>query len=556
MDVPDQLKDFRNFLYIVWKELNLPDPTPIQYEIASFMQSGDKRAIIQGFRGVGKSWICSAFVVHQLLLDPRKNILVVSASKTRADDFSTFTLRIIHELDILEHLRPKPNQRFSKISFDVGLAPASHAPSVKSLGVTSQLTGSRADIIVADDVEVPNNSATQTMRDKLQEQVKEFDAILKPDDDSRVLVLGTPQCEDTIYYKLAERGYKSRVWTAQHITPTKNETAYNGNVSPLCVDSEKEGDSTEPTRFSNVDLRERQISYGSAGFSMQFMLDARLSDVDRYPLKLSDLIVTPIDNEVAPEKLVWAASPDLEYDGSVPNVGLSGDRYYRPMATIGDHIKFTGSVLSVDPSGRGKDETGYAVVKMLNGTLFVPEAGGLSGGYDETTLKNLTVIAKEHNVNAIIIESNFGDGMFVELLRPILNKIYPCTIEEVRHSKQKELRIIETLEPVMANHKLVVDPKVIKKDYDSCSGYKPESQLKYQLFYQMSRITRQRGAITHDDRLDALSMAVGYWVRQMAQDADNKIKERKHDLIKEQLLDFENTFHKRNKGTLSVNKWI
>jgi hypothetical protein len=146
--------------------------------------------------------------------------------------------------------------------------------------------------------------------------------------------------------------------------------------------------------------------------------------------------------------------------------------------------------------------------------------------------------------------------MFVELLRPILNKIYPCTIEEVRHSKQKELRIIETLEPVMANHKLVVDPKVIKKDYDSCSGYKPESQLKYQLFYQMSRITRDRGAITHDDRLDALSMAVGYWVKQMAQDSDNKIQERKHDLIKEQLLDFENTFHKRNKGTLSVNKWI
>ena len=289
---------------------------------------------------------------------------------------------------------------------------------------------------------------------------------------------------------------------------------------------------------------------------MQFMLDARLSDVDRYPLKLSDLIVTPIDKELAPEKLVWASSPDLEYDGSIPNVGLSGDRYYRPMTTVGDHVEFTGSVLSVDPSGRGKDETGYAVVKMLNGTLFVPEAGGLSGGYDEATLKNLTVIAKEHKVNAIIIESNFGDGMFVELLKPILNKIYPCTIEEVRHSKQKELRIIETLEPVMANHRLVVDPKVIRKDYDSCSGYKPESQLKYQLFYQMSRITRDRGAITHDDRLDALSMAVGYWVEQMAQDADLKMQERKHDLIKEQLLEFENTFYKRNKGTLSVNKWI
>ena len=72
MEIPTQLKDFRNFLYLVWKELNLPDPTLIQYEIADYMQHGPKRAVIQGFRGVGKSWICSAFVVHQLLLDPSK----------------------------------------------------------------------------------------------------------------------------------------------------------------------------------------------------------------------------------------------------------------------------------------------------------------------------------------------------------------------------------------------------------------------------------------------------------------------------------------------------
>ena len=91
-----------------------PEPTPIQYEIAEYMQSGDKRAIIEGFRGVGKSWICSAFVVHQLLLDPTKNILVVSASKTRADDFSTFTLRLIHEMELLSHLKPTDKQRFSK----------------------------------------------------------------------------------------------------------------------------------------------------------------------------------------------------------------------------------------------------------------------------------------------------------------------------------------------------------------------------------------------------------------------------------------------------------
>jgi len=542
MDVPEKLKDFRNFLYIVWKELNLPDPTKIQYEIANYMQGRDRRVIIEGFRGVGKSWICSAYVVHQLLLDPSKNILVVSASKTRADDFSTFTLRLIHELPLLAHLRPNDKQRYSKISFDVGPAPASHAPSVKSLGITSQLTGSRADIIVADDVEVVSNSATQGMRDKLGEQVKEFDAILKPDDDSKVLFLGTPQSEDTIYNKLSERGYIKRIWPSQHITEKVNELSYDGCVSSICVDDTREGESTEPLRFSDIDLAEREASYGRTGFAMQFMLDTRLSDVDRFPLKTSDLIVMSVDPSVAPEKLVWARDPKLEWDSSVPNVALAGDRFYRPMETLGSYVPYTGSVMSIDPSGRGKDETGYAIVKMLNGYLYVVDAGGIQGGYSDEVLKALAVKAQKQKVNAIVVESNFGDGMFVELFKPVLIKIHPCTVEEVRHNIQKERRIIDTLEPVMNQHRLVVDPKVIQHDYESAQTYPLESQLKYQMIYQMSRLTNQRGAITHDDRLDALSMAVAYWTEQMAQDADNRMKERKVDQIDAELRKFEDSY--------------
>ena len=548
MEIPKQLQDFRNFLYIVWKELNLPDPTAIQYEIADYMQFGPKRAVIQGFRGVGKSWICSAFVAHQLLLDPSKNILVVSASKTRADDFSTFTLRIIHEIPLLQHLAPSDKQRFSKISFDVRPAPASHAPSVKSLGITSQLTGSRADIIVADDVEVPGNSATQMMRDKLGEQVKEFDAIIKPEKESKILFLGTPQCEDTIYSSLTDRGYSTRIWPAQYVNQAQNDLTYNGNISASCVAEDKQTKATEPTRFSEVDLAERKVSYGSAGYALQFMLDSKLSDVERYPLKLSDLIVMSLDNKLAPENLVWARNPDLEWDSSVPNVGMTGDRYYRPFKTLGDHIPYTGSVLAIDPSGRGKDETGYAVVKMLNGFLYVTAAGGIQGGYSDDTLKFLSVTAKENNVNYIVIESNFGDGMFVELLKPILNKIHRCSIEEVRHNTQKERRIIDTLEPVISGHRLVIDPKVIQDDYESTQGYARENSLKYQMMYQMTRITRDRGAITQDDRLDALAMAVGYWAEQMAQDAEVKISERQEDLLQKELEDFADAYYNRKKG--------
>jgi len=554
-EIPEKLKDFRNFLYFIWHSLEQikRDPTPIQYDIADFMQHGPKRAVIQGFRGVGKSWICSAFVVHQLLLDPSKNILVVSASKTRADDFSTFTLRLLHEIPILKHLKPKSDQRFSKVSFDVGPAPASHAPSVKSLGVTSQLTGSRADIIIADDIEVPTNSATQQMRDKLSEQIKEFDAILKPLEASKILFLGTPQCEDSVYTKLTSRGYNGRVWASEKVSTKKAELTYNNTLSDLCISDENEGESAEPSRFTDFDLNERKISYGSVGYALQFMLNPSLSDVDRFPLKLGNLIVQSVDPDVAPEKLVWAKTPDLEWD-AIPNVGLRGDRYYRPMKVIGDMIPYTGSVLSIDPSGRGSDETGYAVVKMLNGTLYVPEAGGLKGGYDEDTLMELVNIAKRNKVNAVITESNFGDGMFNQLITPIFRREYPVTLEEVRHHTQKEKRIIDTLEPLLGGHKLVIDPTVIENDYKTAQSYPAEKHLHYMLFYQMTRLTNRRGSIRHDDRLDALSIACNYWVTQMAQDADRQIKDRKRDLVDEELRNFKDAYYKRTNR--SVNSWF
>ena len=534
-DVPEQLKDFRNFTYYVWQHLALPEPTPVQYDIAQYLQNSPKRCIIEAFRGVGKSYITAAYVVHQLLLDPQLKFMVVSASKARADDFSTFTQRLIMELPLCRHLIPKDSQRWSKIAFDVAPAKASGSPSVKSVGVTGQLTGSRADIIIADDVEVPNNSMTQMMREKLGETVKEFDAVLKPN--GKIIYLGTPQNEMSLYNALITRGYEMRVWPARYPTLDRAEKAYGGKLAPLLYESLQTnleavyGLPTDPKRFSDEDLLERELSYGRSGFALQFMLDTSLSDQDKYPLKISDLMIYSCDKDTAPEKMVYGIFKQLN---ELPNVALSGDRFYAPEDTIGRQ-EYSGSVLAIDPSGRGSDETAYAVVKMLNGFLHVPAAGGIAGGYSNETLKSLAELAKEHKVNAVLIESNFGDGMFTELLKPHMLKTYPVSMEEVRHTKQKEARIIDTLEPVMNQHRLVIDPKVIQKDYETVQHLPPEKAQRYMLIYQMTRITRQRGALAHDDRLDVLAMAVQYWVDQMAADVDSAMQERKNELLDAEL---------------------
>mgnify|MGYP003118789365 FL=1 len=522
---------------MVWKHLNLPQPTPIQYDIAEYLQNGPRREVIEAFRGVGKSYITSAFVVHQLLLDPEIKVLVVSASKNRSDDFSTFTQRLINDMPVLQHLRPRDEQRNSKISFDVGPAGPSHSPSVKSVGITGQLSGSRADIIVADDIEIPNNSATQMMREKLAEAVKEFDAVLKPD--GRIIYLGTPQTEMSLYEELPSRGYDARIWPARYPSEAVR-SRYSGRLAPLVtdlLDRDTEGLTglpTDPLRFTDEDLLERELSYGRSGFSLQFMLDTSLSDGDRYPLKLSDLIVMPLDNDKAPEKIIWGRNPQYEIK-ELPNLGLAGDKYYGPSDTVGSYLDYTGSVMAVDPSGRGADETAYAVVKMLSGQLFVTDAGGVKGGYSSEALQALAVVAKRNKVNEIIVESNFGDGMFTELFKPVLYKVHDVTINEVRHSKQKEHRIIDTLEPVMNQHRLVFDPKVIERDWQSVQGYSQEKAPKYCLAYQMTRITNLRGALAHDDRLDALSMAVSYWTEQMAASADKAMFDRKEELLMDTL---------------------
>ena len=525
-----KLKDFRNFVYLAWDHLGLPEPTPVQVDIAQYLQKGPRRRVVQAFRGVGKSWLTSAYVVYRLLMDPKLNVLVVSASKQRADDFSTFTLRLINEIPICQHLKPKEGQRNSKIAFDVGPAPASQAPSVVSKGITSQITGSRADLIIADDVESLNNSATFLMRDKLQASIAEFEAVLKPG--GEVIYLGTPQTEQSIYHGLHEKGYDTRVWPAR-FPDERLKVAFGEKLAPFLRNGII-GDPTDPRRFNTLDLMEREASYGRTGFALQFMLDSTLSDADRYPLKLSDLIVLGLNPENAPEKPIWATNTN-NIIKDIPCVGFNGDRYYGPMDIQGKWIPYEGGIMAIDPSGRGDNETAYAVVKMLNGFLYVTAAGGLQGGYDEATMTKLVNIAKAQAVNQIIIESNFGDGMFSELLKPYLMKIYPCTVEEVRHNTQKERRIVDTLEPVMNQHRLVFDTGVIKNDYESTKTYATEKALQYSLMWQMSRITRVRKALAYDDRLDVLAMAVGFWAERMAQDVNRKMANRKEEELDREL---------------------
>ena len=336
-------------------------------------------------------------------------------------------------------------------------------------------------------------------------------------------------------------GYDCRVWPILYPGLDEIEN-YKGNLCPKIADvSYKQpdlvGQSTDPLRFTDAELEARKARYGRAGFALQFMLDTELSDAEKFPLKLSDLIVYDSPDNVAPTQLGW--SKDRRYRlQDLPNVGFSGDYYHSASFISEDSMQpFENSIMAIDPSGRGKDETTYVIIKSLMGMLYLVDAGGFTEGYDEkATLIPLALKAKEHNITKVYVEANFGDGMFEQLFKPVLYPIHPCTIEEVKHHTNKEMRIIDTLEPVMARHKLAVSRYVIERDYKTSYLKKDSSNGKtkdmYSLFYQLTHINRDKGCLIHDDRLDALAIGVASFTDRMNRDIDyelGRLADEKHE---------------------------
>jgi hypothetical protein len=530
MNTLELLKDdFKLFLQALWRELDLPNPTRAQYAIADYLQHGPKRLQIQAFRGVGKSWITGAFVLWTLFNNSEKKIMIISASKERADNMSIFLQKLIIETPWLAHLRPKSDDsRWSRISFDVACSPH-QAPSVKSVGITGQLTGSRADLMILDDIEVPGNSMTEFMREKLLQLCTEAESILTPKNDSRIMFLGTPQTTFTVYRKLAERAYKPFVWPARY---PRKVTQYEGLLAPQLVEDIDGG--AEPwqvtdDRFDNEDLIEREASMGRSNFMLQFMLDTSLSDAEKFPLKCSDLIVTSVNPTTAPESIVWCSDPQNVIK-DLPTVGLPGDYFYSPMQLQGTWDSYQETICSVDPSGRGSDETAAAYISQRNGFLYVHDMRAYKDGYSDRTLLDILKGCKKYGVTKLLIETNFGDGIVSELFKKhMVQTKQGIDIEEVRANVRKEDRIIDSLEPILNQHRLIVDRNVIEWDFKSNPDSPPEERLLYMLFYQMSRMCREKGAIRHDDRIDCLAQGVQYFTDAMGISALEAIKDRKRN---------------------------
>lgn len=547
--------DFRFFFETLWNDRGLyrrHKLTDIEFDIADWIADGDKTRGVLAPRGFGKTHFVMPFCLWRLLQDPDHKIIVVSKSETHAKKVVKTMRDWIGACWFLQHLQPSEDQTDSATQFQVGPAAFSVQPSITAIGIGGQLEGNRAHTIIADDVETAKNSATLTARQDLDERVKEFKDILFVDlmDEagavtkrSEIIYVGTYHHEDSLYLKLAERGYKFRTWPIVYPSPGEETLGLAPIVAAkLRADPGLADQPAMVHRFNATNIAEKRAE-GFTRFAMQHKLISNLRATNMFPLKLDDLIVMDVDPRVAP---IYVGYGRTDNNGStaledIPTLGISSEKLHRPFTQDKNVMPYTGTRAFVDPAGRGTDETGACAMGHLSGLFYVKGLAGFVGGADPECLDRIALFLRLHNVSVAYYESNidtfdtYGPALALAVkkrwLEPGQDPLYPdgwkCSVLPIHSTGQKEIRIIETLEPVMSTHRLVVDRKAIAP-VDGLG-------LEYQLQYQISRITKERKSLPHDDRVDALAGAVRLWLHETAIDPITS-SAKKAEQIREQIV--------------------
>lgn len=529
--------EFVPFLVVVMNELGF-STTEIQISIAEFLVYGPAYLMIQAQRGQAKTTVAAAYAVWCLIHNPSLRVMIISAGGKQANEISTLVVRIILSMDELECMRPDRNagDRTSTEAFDVhhSLKGLDKSPSVRCEGADSNIQGARADLLIADDIESGKNSKTEHLREAILAITRDFTSICS---DGRIIYLGTPQSMNSIYNTLPGRGYTVRIWPGRY--PTQDQLAnYGDMLAPIIkerlardpslgIGGGIDGKQGRPVDEELPAGREEKLQYkeldqGTAYFQLQHMLNTKLADAERFPLQTKRIISVYIAGDTFPLTIRPSLIPTdvVKYEACGVTYTFAA-----PSGMSQEQSKLQGTIMYVDPAGGGKngDETAYAVVGFLNSTVWVLAVGGIAGGFSESGYTTLTALAAKWQVNRILVEKNFGNGAYLNAWLPNLRAGYKrvndtskaagCALEEVWESGQKELRIIDVLEPVLGRGSLVFNADIMSGENESVARYAQSQRGSYSLLQQLSTITRDKNSLHHDDRVDALAGAVRYWVQ-------------------------------------------
>ncbi len=448
--------DFRLFL-ILWNQIQGQGTPAVHLRIADWLQARwakkDSRLLLMAFRSCGKSTITGIFAAWIFYANPDLRILVLAAESMLARRMVRNVRRIIERHPLTGHLKPERADQWAGDRFTVNRRLELRDPSMMGHGVMSNITGSRADIIICDDVEVPNTCDTVEKRLTLRERLGELEYVLAPG--GTLLYVGTPHSWFTIY---ADKP-RHEIGETQCFLD-----GYRRFELPIL---DTEGRSAWPERYGEDDIAGMKRQTGINKFTSQMMLEP----------------VNIVEGRLNPAHLL-RYSGEIFYTKEISHLAIN-DR------------KMVSSSAFWDPAFGGNDGSVVAIVFAdEEGDFWLHRVVYLRAGsnIDEATsqCQQVVTLARLNYLPSIAVESN-GIGKYLPqiLRREMVKERVPCAVIGHNNTQKKGARIVEAFETVMAAQMLHVHDSVFHTPFLT--------------EMQEWRPGRTRG---HDDGLDAVAGAL------------------------------------------------
>lgn len=515
--------------------------------------------IVLGFRQLGKSHIAPVAMDYLAYRDPSWRFIIVASSEGLACENLRRMRHIIRAAWWLQHLQPTDDDKDNDTELQFGCAPKGDQSSVMAIGITGTLASKRAHVVYGDDLEQPTNTLTVEARNRLHELTRQFSAWLyetkgsKNTSPTRILESGTYHAEDSLYLRqVFQDKAHARAYPVRY--PHGNEKI--PFIAPvfaerLAKERTLAGTPTTPRRFG-VEYVAEQEGKSKLYFQWQYLMVPGIGEGERRPLKLGDLMVMPLHRDAVPFPVLWGEN---DHNGSTaigtiqnrapdPDSRLQAIR--RPAQIGASTIAYQGTRAALDIAGAGADRMVLCIVSMAAATFFVKHMAIMQGGLEAGNLQRIAELCREHGATELVYEKNADPtGAFGNLLTRAIQEatvekgqemLYPegwsCQVTAKHSTGQKELRIINSIEPLLASHRIVVAPQVLEPQ---CHGH-PEHEFQF----QFTRITRERNSLPHDDAVDAFALGLAAWTdsnqalslkdeaiaRQAARDREKAYRER------------------------------
>lgn len=420
--------DFPQFVWIWNFQQNQLTP-PLHVSMARWLSrrwlEGDRELLLLAFRNSGKSTLVGLFCAWLLYCNPNGRILVLAGDFALAKKMVRNVKKVIERHPLTQSLKPPRTDNWASDQFTVARPAELRDPSMLAKGIAANVTGLRADVVICDDVEVPNTCDTALKRADLRTRLHEIDYVLVPG--GLKLYVGTPHTYYTIYADQA----RAELGETKPLLD-----GFSRLVLPI---TDTEGKSRWPERFPVEKIEAMRARTGPAKFASQMMLTPR----------------NIVDSRLEPER-IQLYDDDLEYTEGNRQARLTlGGKQLISVSSWWDpaYGSPTGGDASVLAAVYTDDEGYY----WLHRVLYLQHDPALSEQLDEATqlCRQAAAFAKALHLPAITLETN-GLGRFLPglLRQEIRTAGLRCAVLEAHSSRNKDIRIIDAFDAVLAAGRL------------------------------------------------------------------------------------------------------